>query len=110
MSKPHSTQIPLRVPRGSSCSSDLFNKCVLGIHCVSGIVLGARAQSRKQNSPKVLPSWSFHSEGRETVNKASSSLEGERFMEKKRTASRKEECRGWGEGGNSKKIGGSEKT
>lgn len=65
LSKPHSTQTPLKVPLGSSCSSDLFNKCVLGIYCVSGTVPGTRAQSRKQNRPKVLPSWNFHSEGRD---------------------------------------------
>ena len=102
LSKPHSTQIPLKVPPGSRCSSDLFNKCVLGNYCVSGTVLGTRAQSRKQNRPKVLPSWNFLSEGREMVNKANSILEGERFIEKKRMVNRNEKCGGWGEGGKSK--------
>lgn len=68
--------------------------------CVSATVLGARAQSRKQNRQKVLPSWNFHSVGREMVHKVNGISEGDHFMEKRRIVNRNERCRG--EGCNSK--------
>lgn len=55
-----------------------------------------RAQSRETAEQKSCPHGASIPEGREIVNKANSSSEGGRFMEKK-TATRKKECRGWGE-------------